>query len=131
MYSSDYDQRIPCGRPQYRACANGSTAFYQHVIYPYVKNSPIFQCPSNTYVRTTCGRFFPWANTMVTSLKLHVNYGINCRYGTSGGYAEANIVRPAESIYLVDGLNAGGGWWRGLEAAHRGCAKHAYYRELH
>jgi len=128
MYAQDYDEMLPCGRPQYLACANDSTAFWQHVVMPYMKNMQMLVCPSNSArVNAQCAKFFPWARAMnVTD-----NYGINCRLGTSGGYLMANIQRPAEVYYVVCGVNAGGGWWRGFTYARGTCAANAYYREIH
>jgi len=130
MYAQDYDERMPAGRVQYfpAGCVNDSTAFYQHVVMPYVKNVQLFVCPSNTSIRTTCSRFYTWANNMGVT----TNYGINCRFGTSGGYLMANIPRPAEAYYVCCGLNAGGGWWRGINYPRATCVTPPYYyREVH
>ena len=129
MYAQDYDEQIPAGRVQHNPadCSNDSKAFFQHVTEPYVKNPQIFQCPSNSSISQTCGRFYVWANNM----SIPNTYGINCRFGTSGGRKLAVIPRPAEAFYVVDGRNAGGGWWRGFRAANGSCSQDQYYREIH
>ncbi len=87
----------------------------------------IFQCPSNSALRTTCNRFYTWANNMAVT----DNYGINCRgFGTSGGLKMAEIQIPAEAYYLCCGYNAGG-WWRGFRAANGSCTQDQYYRAIH
>ena len=128
MYAQDYDEQLPSGRPQYRACANDSVAGWQHCVMPYMKNMQMLVCPSNTSLGNPgCGKYFPWARAM----NVTCNYGINCRFGTSGGYAMANIARPAEAYYVLCGLNAGGMWWRGLGYARGACNATQYLRYLH
>jgi len=134
QYAQDYDELLPCGRPQYVACANDACAFWYHVIMPYVKNNQIFLCPSNNSLGNAgCAHYFPWARAM----NIQCNYGINCNFGTSGGVKLGNVVMPAQIYYLCCGMNAGGGWWRGFKEAHGSCAGYVpgvsagYYREIH
>ena len=129
MYAGDYDETLPRGRVQHSPadCSNNSKAFWQHVIQPYVKNTQMFRCPSNTSVSITCGRYYTWANNM----QVQNSYGINCRWGTSGGTQLATIPQPASVFYVVDGRNAGGGWWRGFLDANGSCAQDQYLREIH
>jgi prepilin-type N-terminal cleavage/methylation domain-containing protein/prepilin-type processing-associated H-X9-DG protein len=130
MYAQDYDEMLPAGRVQHypATCDNNSKAFWQHVVFPYVSNTQIFQCPSNSALRTTCGRFYTWADAMAITN----NYGINCRgFGTSGGLSMGSIPMPAEAYYLLCGYNAGGGWWRGFRAAYNTCSQDQYFRDIH
>lgn len=130
MYAQDYDDIIPAGRVQHYPadCSDNSKAFWQHVIFPYVKNTQLFACPSNRSVRTTCSRFYDWAD----NLAITNNYGINCRgFGTtaSGALRLTEMETPAEVYYLCCGLNAGGGWWRGFSTPYGSCG--SYYRAIH
>lgn len=126
QYAQDYDEILPCGRPQYIACANDSVAFWQHVIGPYIRNTQIFLCPSNSSTGNPgCARYFPWARAM----NIAVNYGINCQMGTSGGRRMADVQMPAQVIYVAEPLNAGGGWWRGFIQPYSSCG--SYYRTIH
>jgi len=129
MYAQDYDEMLPAGRIQHNPtdCSNNSKAFWQHLTQPYSKNIQLYVCPSNSARTTTCGRFYDWANNMAVTN----NYGVNCRFGTSGGYVMANIPRPAEAYYICCGLNAGGGWWRGLGYARSSCTATQYLRYIH
>jgi prepilin-type N-terminal cleavage/methylation domain-containing protein/prepilin-type processing-associated H-X9-DG protein len=129
MYAQDYTDVMPCGRPQYVACANDSCAFWTHLTIGYVSDNKVFLCPSQqSGSNAQCARFFPWAR----ALNITSNYGINCRWGTgNGGPAMATIKMPSKVFYIVDSCNAGGGWWRGFTPANGGCAANAYYREVH
>ncbi len=144
MYAQDYDEMLPSGRPQHTGpvqlmdvggagnwgvCTNDSNASWQHVIVPYVKNQQVFLCLSNTVYRGNidCEFYYPWAR----ALGAPNNYGINCRFGTDGGFAMVNMPRPAEVIYMACGLNYGGGWWRAFLPAYGGCRATRYYREIH
>jgi prepilin-type N-terminal cleavage/methylation domain-containing protein/prepilin-type processing-associated H-X9-DG protein len=133
MYAQDYDERMPGGRVQAtspQTCANDTGgAFFQHVVMPYMKNDQMLMCPSNSSAgNPQCARYFPWARAM----NVRCNYGINCRFGTSGGYLMANIPLPAEVFYVCEPLNAGGGWWRAPAYSRSTCTTPPYYyREVH
>ncbi|MGQ9731304.1 MAG: DUF1559 family PulG-like putative transporter [Candidatus Zipacnadales bacterium] len=127
MYAQDYDEIMPSARPYYEACADNATIFWQYLVQPYIKNKQIFVCPSNSSLRTTCPKFKTWCNDPANNIP--VNYGINCRFGTSGGYMMANIQFPAEIFYVCCGLNAGGGWWRGFVTPYGNCS--TYWRVIH
>jgi prepilin-type processing-associated H-X9-DG protein len=44
----------------------------------------------------------------------------------------ANIPRPAEAYYVVCGMNAGGGWWRGINYSRGSCTTvGSYVRRVH
>ena len=63
-------------------------------------------------------------------MQVSSNYGINCRFGTSGGIKMGTIAMPAQIYYVACGLNAGGGWWRGFKPPFNTCTG-TYYREVH
>lgn len=128
QYAQDYDETMPSARPQYLACAADSVAFWFHVVTPYIKNTQIYLCPSqNNGGNPACARFFPWARTM----NVVNNYGINCRFGTSGGVKMSTMTAPANVYYMCEPNNGGPGWWRGFLGANSTCAANAYYRETH
>ena len=129
MYAQDNDEQLPSGRPQYWACANDSVAAWFHCAWPYIKNEDMLICPSNAGNRGNpqCAKYYPWARAM----DINCNYGLNCRFGTSGGYLMANIPRPAEVFYVCDGLNAGGNWVRLIGYARGACTATQYLRDLH
>jgi len=80
-----------------------------------------------------CAKYTPWAR----ALNVASNYGVNCRLGTSGGQKLGNCQMPAQIYYVLCGMNAGGGWWRGFKPANGACAGYVpgvsagYYREVH
>jgi prepilin-type N-terminal cleavage/methylation domain-containing protein/prepilin-type processing-associated H-X9-DG protein len=130
MYAQDYNDYMPCGRPQYVACAADSTAFWQHLMIGYVTDANTFRCPSQqTTGNPGCAKYFPWAR----ALNLGTAYGINCRgWGTSGGIPLAQITAPSKAFYIVDYANAGGGWWRGFRDPYNTCPTvDQYYKEIH
>ena len=120
MYAQDYDEQLPSARPHYEGCATDAQIFWQNLTQPYVKSKQLFECPGNNYVRYDCGRFKSYIRN---------NYGISCRFGTSGGYKMSRIEHPADIYYIACGLNAGGGWWRGFQEQYGGCG--IYTREIH
>ena len=126
MYSSDYENYFPCGRPYYAACANTSVAFWSHLVYTYVGEKEAFICPANTSPHSgSCGKFVPWAQ----NLGLRNSYGMNCRWGTNGGVMFTRVPYPAMAFYVVDALTSGGGWWRGFRTPYSTCG--SYYQERH
>ncbi len=129
MYASDYDQHLPSGRVQsFSGCGSNSKTFWQHETFDYVGDKKVYVCPqTNTTLSKTCGRYITSARTMA----LGTSYGITCSFGTSWGRPIGQIKRPAQLFYLIDGGNAGGGWWRGFRAANGPCGTNRYYREIH
>jgi prepilin-type processing-associated H-X9-DG protein len=119
---------MPSGRPQYLACANDSVAMWYHVINPYIKNTQILLCPSQTSTgNPQCAKFFPWARAQ----NVYSHYAINCTFGTSGGVKMAAVRQPASVLYLCEANNTGAGWWRGFLGAQGACIQGSYYRETH
>lgn len=126
QYGQDYDEQIPCTRPIYRACANNSVTFFNHAIYPYVKNSQVFLCPSLPTPASTCAKFTNEANAMA----LPTTYGLSCKLGQNNGIALATIQSPSQLYYIACGTS-GWGWWRGFKAANNTCTANQYYKEVH
>ena len=126
QYGQDYDEMLPATRPIYRTCANDSVTFYEHAIYPYVKNSQVFLDPSQTKPAATCAKFLPEANAMA----IGTNYGLSCGFGQNGGIAMASVALPSQVYYIACGTS-GWGWWRGFKEAHNSCAANSYYRDIH
>jgi len=129
MYAQDYEDCMPCGRPQYIACANDSCAFWQHfMIQSYVTDKNVFRCPSQTGTSSaSCGKYFPWAR----ALDIGTAYGINCTgWGTKGGLKLSQVPMPSKAFYIVDYASSGGGWWRGFRTPYSTCTG-SYYKEIH
>jgi prepilin-type N-terminal cleavage/methylation domain-containing protein/prepilin-type processing-associated H-X9-DG protein len=107
MYTQDYDERftgwvIPawdpagCNRP-------GTTYWYHHIWYPYVKNWQVFICPSTQ--RNSGANCNWWVNN--PEIRAHgTSYGLNCR--AIGCWCRsktlAMIKRPSELFLLVDSV---------------------------
>jgi prepilin-type N-terminal cleavage/methylation domain-containing protein/prepilin-type processing-associated H-X9-DG protein len=102
MYAQDYDEKIP-GWIVTGGCTPNTAWGWKHVVYPYVKNSQIFVCPSSQWKFTaTCTYFTDWANAM----NLATSYGLNdCIEGGGGSSTTplGTIIRPAELIALGEG----------------------------
>src|SRR5664279_2671514 len=45
MYAQDYDEILPCA---WQYCPNPTQVYFGNLIMPYIKNSQIFQCPSDS-----------------------------------------------------------------------------------
>ena len=131
QYAQDYDEILPSGRQQYTGvCSGRRAAFWQHVTEPYIKNKQAHRCPSQTSApNVSCAAYYDWAE----ALQLGTNYGINCAgMNSTNGRAMADLLRPAEFIYMVDANTSGGGWWRGFQEPYNTCTNPiGYYRETH
>jgi len=100
MYSQDYDERMPNNEWQ---AAGDVKGWVQHVtaahkVFPYVKNSQLFICPSGTEqgpCATQVGSPFP--------------YIPRCSYGysawTCADVKQAQIDRPSELFLAMDAQN--------------------------
>ena len=114
MYIQDYDERTPPNTWQ-----DGTWAFRQYLtaadrIYPYVKNSQIFACP-------TFGELGP-CPTQVGSPFPYVN---RCSYGFNNwvlsGRKLGEIIEPANLFMVMDAKN----WWNDTcQNAYRLCHRH-------
>jgi len=102
-YSSDYDESFPDGRNGANCDASlrtGGVAI--HTIYPYVKNSQIYLCPSRPDPGGVCGNVAAWARALIPQ----TSYAKKCSHPTAMG----RILRPAE-LFLI-GDSAGRNYWR-------------------
>ena len=102
MYAQDYDETMP-GWKIAGGCTANTAWGWKHVIFPYVKNSQMYLCPSSQWAFTpTCTYFTTWANAM----NLATSYGMNdCVDGGGGAgpLAMGAISRPAELILIGEG----------------------------
>ncbi len=116
MYGQDYDEILIGWNEGAHNCAPQYGGYWpEHVIYPYVKNAQLFQCPSKAFLGNgTCGGFTADANAM----NIAVSYGWNCR-GLGNGYGTrmAQIIRPADLFWVADGGNP----WRPYNRVPQGC----------
>jgi prepilin-type N-terminal cleavage/methylation domain-containing protein/prepilin-type processing-associated H-X9-DG protein len=131
MYAEDYDGWIPGWNFGSNCNAPGSGAWWKHVIYPYVKNSQVYICPSKVVVqRTTCTNWATWANSM----NLSGSYAPNCRgLGNGRGTEDSKILSPAQLFYIGEGDHPWRPWQRvpaacgaGIRYIHNGGANVAY-----
>ena len=114
MYAQDYDERFPG-----LFMPNGvTTPWYVDLILPYVKNTQIFQCPSNSNI-TLSG----WGYTYGAC-----GYVADCAVcGGGSGIAMASMSHPATSVLLgetsgdgrIPACNPAGVVWN--DASHYGC----------
>ncbi|MEA3403172.1 MAG: DUF1559 domain-containing protein [Armatimonadota bacterium] len=106
MYSADYDESIVgtwCGYPQ---------TIWAHLLYPYIKNEQIFNCPSDKYA-------IQWTNGInpdTGAADRRMAFGYNTSYGwdrvpehqgpgrawSYGLRKIAGIRAPAECIWMAD-----------------------------
>jgi len=100
MYVQDYDERYPTYASTmpitYPNGTAGSTALWTHKIYPYLKNTQIFTCPSSG--ATYNGGYYWTAGGGDT-----VAYGYNFLFGRSGVIVSlSSIQRAAETLLVAD-----------------------------
>ncbi len=100
-YASDYDNKLPriyYAGPSHTLPDGATTSTYfrwDEVIYPYVKNSQVYQCPSNPEHMTWDG----W-----TTVNYPYNYyNVGLVSGSSTGLRLNYLVHPAEFLVICDG----------------------------
>jgi prepilin-type N-terminal cleavage/methylation domain-containing protein/prepilin-type processing-associated H-X9-DG protein len=107
MYAQDYDEIMPGWNhgPGCNPVTLGTV--WKHVVYPYVKNTQQYLCPSQgTGDDSQCWGYIPEAKAQWISS----SYVVSCPgYGNGWGIAMADVKRPAELFYLGEGQ---GQLWR-------------------
>ena len=98
QYAQDYDEMwhrhyypVATPLPQPDGSAASANIIWTHMIYPYVKNTQVFKCPSSAEDMT-------FSN--VTSYNYAFNYHNN---GIMNHRSLAHILRPASVLVYVDG----------------------------
>ncbi len=102
QYAQDYDERLNSCYGNTNGVVANRRWYYQGdanpgMLYPYVKNAQVFNCPSGTG-----------------------NYGANRALmgdGNENGRALATVVKPSETIILGDALTSGGNPDTGMDSA--------------
>jgi len=134
-YVQDYDGMFP----PLRAGANCNASLRTgglaiHAIYPYVKNSQVYICPSNKTPPGVCGNCATWARSLVP--RSGYNFGCGLKWpDTTHPLDDAKVLRPSE-LFLI-GDSRGGNYWRpandqgnrcdtGVMALHNGGINVAY-----
>lgn len=92
MYRSDYDGRMP---PNWYYAAGNIAYRWIHLIYPYINNDQIFQCPSKPTDDNTI-----WSPPYMTRLPYSSYY--YCHYYLAG-MSESDVQDTAGTIELMDG----------------------------
>jgi len=134
MYSVDYDERFPMFSWNIRMCGGAASnanilqspgmVMWDAAIYPYVKNTQLYLCPSNS--STKCGAGANQFDTNYPSwgtLIREASYGMNEAIATGtaaccgeywagqrGWKAEKGMNYPAETLLLGDCRSSLGGW---------------------
>ena len=138
QYTQDYDETYPCpGATTF----NGETrnddgsaakASWRQKIYPYVKSTQVFSCPSNTHNADIADAGAPTvANSPVPQMPVSylINYNIYNSPQNFTGVKIAQVQETSTRIAILDGGGDGynnatfySGWTPGL--ANRGFAGH-------
>ena len=124
MYSQDYDEQFPqwqwdvswasgTGKP-----ANNGTSLWCNAIFPYVKNSQVYNCPSDARGLTVRDAFAGWFNFDKTligfpdgMLATKISYGMNEPMSyLNGKQGLAAMDKPSETFVIGDVINPLSGW---------------------
>jgi prepilin-type N-terminal cleavage/methylation domain-containing protein/prepilin-type processing-associated H-X9-DG protein len=136
MYSQDYDEQFPqwkwdvnyvngSGNPR-----NNGTTLWCNAIFPYVKNTQVYQCPSDARgvtVQDAFGGWFAFDNSLVgfppQMLQAKISYGTSEPLtALDGKQALAAMDRPAETFIVADmatPLSGWGGYWDWVDAENQ------------
>ena len=118
MYLQDYDEvfwsnpwpggGIWPGNCQSPGC--GGTTFWSDLLQPYIKNTGIFSCPSNSDTLMPTGNYFPPAIPQGSKNYYRVTYGFGEKgpHGDQyvGPWALAQLDKPAQIALLGDAIYA-------------------------
>ena len=102
QYTQDYDETYPFS---YGFWPNNCGSYWPIEIYPYVKSSQIFMCPSAT--KPTAG----WGNTSAcpgTQPFFPVTYMANEQVISNNIVSIASVVQPSTTVMTADGGNSQG-----------------------
>jgi prepilin-type N-terminal cleavage/methylation domain-containing protein/prepilin-type processing-associated H-X9-DG protein len=113
QYAQDYDEKFPSLRvaaqmnvpqmaPYYEwgwQSGYGYWYSFMFVLYPYVKNTQVFQCPTNNF--SNCGISYAPAEHARNAAGTRINY-------LNTPQKLANFTRPSESLLLTEAGNGGG-----------------------
>jgi prepilin-type N-terminal cleavage/methylation domain-containing protein/prepilin-type processing-associated H-X9-DG protein len=104
MYIADYDQRYPMNWFRSACGVTEIQSYWGDVVYPYVRNSQLYTCPSSNYGIRTCpadGGGNGRGRGVLTA-----GYGSNCQgpiaNAANGPVTETNIVNPAQNVMLLE-----------------------------
>jgi prepilin-type N-terminal cleavage/methylation domain-containing protein/prepilin-type processing-associated H-X9-DG protein len=113
QYTQDYDEKLPVAgtTPTYggeERNDDGSIqrASWRQKIYPYVKSTQLFSCPSNPNNSKVADNGGPGGPEMPRSYVMNSNLYLNRQ--APSGMPLANILEPATRVAVVDGN--GGSW---------------------
>jgi prepilin-type N-terminal cleavage/methylation domain-containing protein len=123
QYTQDYDEKYPIGRATFTQGAAGS---WHQRIFPYVKSTQLFQCPSNTTNTTVMAA----ASTEFTP-EINVSYAANPRIMARDAnvFSLTSIESSATKIMVAETTNdrpvmAFTDWNSGTTFQDRGFAGH-------
>jgi prepilin-type N-terminal cleavage/methylation domain-containing protein/prepilin-type processing-associated H-X9-DG protein len=135
MYAQDYDEQFPSWgwadnwsggniKP-----GNNATTLWCNAIYPYVKNSKVYNCPSDARgvtAKDAFGGWFNFDNTLIgfqpALLDAVMSYGASEPItANQGSNALAAMDKPAETFLIGDMITPLSGWsgfdeWKAAEA---------------
>lgn len=102
MYAQDYDERFPPTYMWYQPPNNWPLMSWRVMVYPYVKNSQLFQCPSDSGTAGDPNQLVPLPIVSYQSNQNVMQPGrgqVDTAMGT--------ITKPAETFLVYDAWNAG------------------------
>jgi prepilin-type N-terminal cleavage/methylation domain-containing protein len=116
MYVQDYDEVFwSCpwpggGQANVGNPADGGTTFWSDLLMPYIKNTGLFSCPSNSDTLMGTANYFPPAVPQDSThyYRVAYGYGENGPHGDQfrGPYGLAELQKPAQIALLGDAITA-------------------------
>jgi hypothetical protein len=99
QYTQDYDERLPM-----LSESNNNSPSWADMIFPYVKSTQIYNCPSHTFTSSTVQEFRPHSSLGMTPARSgggdRGSYGANGMYEADGNYGICNgFTLPAELTF--------------------------------
>jgi prepilin-type N-terminal cleavage/methylation domain-containing protein/prepilin-type processing-associated H-X9-DG protein len=105
QYTQDFDEAFPWAWNP----VNGSNVNWWQIVYPYVKNTQVFSCPSDSS-RIAGGNGFsgqPAPNGYVDG-RFHISYGVNYPIFANGGagtgtaFNLSDMPKPSQTVLMCD-----------------------------
>jgi prepilin-type N-terminal cleavage/methylation domain-containing protein/prepilin-type processing-associated H-X9-DG protein len=120
MYTQDHDEIYPWMWQGGAGSAHvhipvGETlttnyTIWAELIYPYVKNKAVYQCPSQKFIQSQ----MPYATFPVA---YNYNGGASGGPGSAAGQSMASVEAPASTVLLYDGWTMDAWWYASDQAA--------------
>jgi len=107
QYAQDNDERLPPYVQVLDECSGIGRAVWYEMAFPYLKNTQILKCPSDTSTRLA-GDPLDRDSGTCRPYRLGVSYGVNANLMPANtGRAMSSFTAPSQTLWAMDSLDGG------------------------